>query len=850
MQCLTALRRRGMHIFFSVWLTTLLAAAVFPIPGRAQTVEWIRQFGSTSDDTAWGVAVQATEIYVVGSTSRTLPGQTSAGGIDAFVRKYDVNGNELWTRQFGLPLPGLTIPLDDAAYGVAADSTGVYVVGYTTFLVSLTVQRRDAFLRKYDHNGNVLWTRQFGTDRDDEALGVAVDTTGVYVAGIADGRLPGEPSFGGTDGFLFKYDANGSLQWARQFGSDGFDVARGVSVSAAGVYVSAWTSVGNGNGFILKYDADGRQLWTRSFGTDDYDDPSGVAASSTGVYVGGETMGILPDQKSVGGVDAFIRKYDDSGNLMWTRQFGTETADERGAVAADGSGVYFVGDTSGVLPGQTSAGLDDAFIRKYDNNGNLLWTRQFGSASNDVAWGVAVHGSGVYVVGRTPGILPGQSSSGGTDAYVLKLATTCTYEISPPVFPLPAARTIELFRVDAPDGCGWTAVSNVGWITIRSGSSGGGFGRVEFSVEANTSAPSRTGTITVTGSAFAGGAVVATLTFTVIQDGTGCTYSIAPTSQTFLPQGGTGTISVTASDGCTWTAVANASFIAVTSGSSGGGNGTVGYSVAANASSSPRSGTITVTRQTFTVTQTGTGLSPNPTVNDGGVVNNASFAPGTTPVAPGSIAALFGSNLNDGSSVLSSSFGPDGKLLTTLGGASVTINNIPSPLFYSTPGQLGIQIPTELAVLASATIQVTVSGQTSAPRTIFLEASAPGIFTLSQDGRGAAAVLHEDGVTPVTAPSPARPGEIVVLYATGLGTVNPPLATGAPSTGNRTVTTPTVSIDGIPGEVLFSGAAPGFVGLNQVNVRIPASTRSASNIPVVLSIGGKQSNPVTIAVSP
>lgn len=74
-------------------------------------------------------------------------------------------------------------------------------------------------------------------------------------------------------------------------------------------------------------------------------------------------------------------------------------------------------------------------------------------------------------------------------------------------------------------------------------------------------------------------------------------------------------------------------------------------------------------------------------------MNSASFAPNPAPVAPGSIAAIFGSGLNDGSQVLSSSFGPDGKLITTLGGASVTVGGIPAPLFYSTSGQLGVQIP-------------------------------------------------------------------------------------------------------------------------------------------------------------
>jgi uncharacterized protein (TIGR03437 family) len=90
----------------------------------------------------------------------------------------------------------------------------------------------------------------------------------------------------------------------------------------------------------------------------------------------------------------------------------------------------------------------------------------------------------------------------------------------------------------------------------------------------------------------------------------------------------------------------------------------------------------------------------------------------------------------------------------------------------------------------------------------------------------------------------------VVLFATGLGAVTPALGTGEPSIGNVTVEIPTVFIDGVAADVLFSGTAPGLVGLNQINVRIPPSTRSSPDIPVVLTIGGKQSNTVTIAVDP
>ena len=209
---------------------------------------------------------------------------------------------------------------------------------------------------------------------------------------------------------------------------------------------------------------------------------------------------------------------------------------------------------------------------------------------------------------------------------------------------------------------------------------------------------------------------------------------------------------------------------------------------------------------------------------------------------------MFGANLNDGTIVLGSSFGANGRLTTTLGGASATINNVPAPLFYSTPGQLGIQIPFNVTG-TSATIRVTVAGQTSAPRTVSIDTVAPGIFTTTADGRGAAAVLHQDGVTPVTAQNPARPDEVVVLFVTGLGTLSPPLETGEPAVLNR-VGNPVVTIDGSSAEILFAGAAPGFVALNQVNLRIPPNTRAAANIPVVLTMNGKQSNAVTIPVGP
>jgi len=247
---------------------------------------------------------------------------------------------------------------------------------------------------------------------------------------------------------------------------------------------------------------------------------------------------------------------------------------------------------------------------------------------------------------------------------------------------------------------------------------------------------------------------------------------------------------------------------------------------------------------------------PAPSVNALGVVNNASFVAGSNPIAPGAIAAVFGSNMTDGSSVLFSSFGPDGTLVTTLAGTTVTINGTAVPLFYATPSQLGIQIPVDLTG-SSASIEVTVGDKTSATQNISIAPAAPGLFSTDQSGHGQGAILIANTNT-LVAPTgsiagrdsrPAKPGEFITIFCTGLGALTPALATGEKGTNNTTVDKPSVTIDGNPATLEFSGIAPGFVGLDQVNVQVPAGTRTANDVPVVLTIGGKQSNTVTIAVS-
>jgi hypothetical protein len=402
-----------------------LVLALAPVVS-AQIVDWTRQFGSAAYDTATGISVDASGVYVGGTTIGTLPGQASAGDRDAFVRKYDLAGAEVWTRQFGTSSY-------DVGNAISVDASGVYVAGATigTLPSQASAGGLDAFVRKYDLAGVEVWTRQFGTAADDNADGISVDASGVYVAGTTAGTFSGQASAGDRDAFVRKYDLAGAEVWTRQFGTSSYDSGNGISVDASGVYVGgradgtlpSQASAGGSDAFVRKYDLAGAEVWTHQFGTSSIDVSNGISVDTSGVYVGGYTDGTLPGQASAGGRDAFVRKYDLAGAEVWTHQFGTAASDSVFPLSIDASGVYVAGTTAGTFSGQASAGGSDAFVRKYDLAGAEVWTHQFGTAGGDGANGIADHASSVYVAGSTSGTFSGQSSAGDEDAFVVKLVS-------------------------------------------------------------------------------------------------------------------------------------------------------------------------------------------------------------------------------------------------------------------------------------------------------------------------------------------------------------------------------------------------------------------------------------------
>jgi len=242
-------------------------------------------------------------------------------------------------------------------------------------------------------------------------------------------------------------------------------------------------------------------------------------------------------------------------------------------------------------------------------------------------------------------------------------------------------------------------------------------------------------------------------------------------------------------------------------------------------------------------------ISQNPTAPvlfSGGVVNAASFSPAQA-LAPGGIVSVFGRVL-----AASQSQATTVPLPTTMAGATMTVGGADVPLFFTSDGQINAQLPFELPPNSRQQVVVKGTQFLTVPETITIAAARPGVFTLNQDGKGQGAILNVQGVL-VDSKAPASAGQVVQVFLTGMGPTNPTVPSGraAPSAEPlaRVTTLPVqATVGGVAAAVEFAGLAPGFVGLYQVNVRIPSGVSAGSSVPLVISQAGVASNTVTLAL--
>ncbi len=388
-----------------------------------------RLWGTSGLEIGGAVTVDsAGNVYVTGPTSGALDGQTSAGNFDIFLTRFDYLGRRIWTRQWGTPG-------NDIGAGVRTDvHDNVYVLGAVTG--ALDGQNRpggeDVFLTRISGEGEKIWTRQWGTPGNDQGAGIGLDSEGyIYATGYVAGSLHEQHHEGGDDAFLVKFDGDGNIMWTRQWGTPGNDAGYALAVdSDDNIYVAGRTPgsmdgqphTGNFDLFLTRFNSDGIWIWTRQWGTPDEDRALGIATDTEGnIYVTGFTEGSLDGNPARGSRDGILTKFTRFGVISWSRQWGT-TGDDRGfGVAVDGAqNACVAGHTEGSLHGQPHAGSDDIFLVCHDIAGSLIHTSLWGTAASDKAMALAMDRDGnMFLTGYTESTLNGQPSNGLYEIFLL-----------------------------------------------------------------------------------------------------------------------------------------------------------------------------------------------------------------------------------------------------------------------------------------------------------------------------------------------------------------------------------------------------------------------------------------------
>lgn len=306
-----------------------------------------------------------------------------------------------------------------------------------------------------------LWSHHFGDAEDQNAVSVAVDSSGnTVIIGDLFGTIDcgGGPltSAGVRDVYLAKFDPDGNHVWSQHFGDDNWEKAIAVAVDTLGnVFVTGYfygtidfgggvlTSAGEGDVFLAKFDPSGNHIWSQRFGDAGYQYVEGIAVDLpgnvviTGFFYGGNVDFGGGSLVNAGGSDIFVAKFDPSGTHLWSDNFGDSDDQSASDVAIDGTGnVVVTGSFDGTVnfggTVLTSAGGKDVFLVKFDESGTHLWSDSFGDSEWQRVGGVVADVSeNVFVTGSFRGSMDFGggvlTSAGGFDIYVAKFNPSGTH---------------------------------------------------------------------------------------------------------------------------------------------------------------------------------------------------------------------------------------------------------------------------------------------------------------------------------------------------------------------------------------------------------------------------------------
>ncbi len=374
-----------------------------------------KQFGTDKDDVSQTVLADSlNNVFSFGSTTGLL-GENQYGGKDGVICKYDSTGKILWVKQFGSQY-------DDEFNQACFDKNyNIYVTGYC----SKGKQNKDVWILKLNLEGNILWERTFGTNSDDIGRSIVVDNDGeIYIIGYTNGNFGGR-SKGELDCFILSLNEQGEKQSIVQFGSQKNDKGYGITIGPDSLIYVCGTTMGDlaqknygkldayWGVFSKKLD----QHKLVQFGTSGYDIMYFIHVDSkNNIVIAGNIGGQLATEY-FGHQDAYFRKMDNTGKLLWHEQFGTVKGDYI-------NGLVINTDDEIVISGCQNYSDCQAFCRMYSEDGKLLWKTEYaamGIEHGTCGKGICINKNGyIYHTGVTGGNLF-SDLKGEQDMFVIKL---------------------------------------------------------------------------------------------------------------------------------------------------------------------------------------------------------------------------------------------------------------------------------------------------------------------------------------------------------------------------------------------------------------------------------------------
>lgn len=398
--------------------------AATPAPDRPASTRLRIAAGPTAADDEYALVVRA-------------KGQRPSEEASATLRVTVTGMATSWRR------PLITAGTDQIASLVPDHSGGVYAALYTDGALAGGQNQGalDGYVLHYRSNGAVSFVQRLSTMSADIISALAVDQSdNVFVAGYTYGAFPGQLSAGKADGFVAKLGSDGGLVWLTQIGTPEIDqltsltVGADGSVYAAGLTEGAFpgqTNQGLSDVFVVKLRPDGSQDWLRQFGTDQKERTDGVPDdrsvavaldNSEDVYVAGSTQGTFAGESSAGLGDAFLARFDGTGKPIWLRQLGSVGNDAFLSLASNpAGGVFAAGWARGPIGGQVQMGGQDALLVAYRVDGSRQFVRQVGTSYADSFESMYVTDSKIHLIGSTRGAFPGQSLAGVQDVFLMRL---------------------------------------------------------------------------------------------------------------------------------------------------------------------------------------------------------------------------------------------------------------------------------------------------------------------------------------------------------------------------------------------------------------------------------------------